>query len=88
MPFGQDRLIPIWVATLAVRQRSLIVRFHRASEMLAFFHLFKDGKRYHRIMEGFQRILAATIFFGCNLLGGNLGAGLDGDQPGMIGLCR
>ena len=66
LPFGQDRLIPIWVATLAVRQRSRIVRFHRASEMLDFFRLFKDGKRYHRIMEGFQRIFAATIFFGCN----------------------
>jgi hypothetical protein len=34
--------------------------------MLDFFHLFKDGKRYHRIMEGFQRIFAATIFSGCN----------------------
>ena len=66
VPFGQDRLIPIWVATLAVRQRSRIVRFDRASEMLDFFRLFKDGKRYHRIMEGFERIFAATIFFGCN----------------------
>jgi hypothetical protein len=66
LPFGQDRLIPIWVATLAVRQRSRIVRFQRASEMLDFFRLFKDGKRYRRIMEGFQRIFAATIFFGCN----------------------
>jgi len=54
------------MATLAVRQRSRIVRFRRASEMLDFFHLFKDGKRYHRIMEGFRRIFAATIFFGSN----------------------
>jgi hypothetical protein len=64
LPFGQDRLIPIWVATLALRQRSRIVRFSTAAEMLDFFRLFKDGKRYHRIMEGFQRIFAATIFFG------------------------
>lgn len=64
LPYGQDRLIPIWVATIAVRQRSRIVRFDTASEVLDFFHLFKDGKRYHRIMEGFQRIFAATIFFG------------------------
>jgi hypothetical protein len=34
--------------------------------MLDFFHLFKDGKRYRRIVEGFQRIFAASIFFGCN----------------------
>lgn len=64
LPFGQDRLIPIWVATLALRQRSRTVRFGTAAEMLDFFRLFKDGKRYHRIMEGFQRIFAATIFFG------------------------
>lgn len=66
LPFGQDRLIPIWVATLALRQRSRIVRFSTAAEMLDFFRLFKDGKRYHRIMEGFQRIFASTIFFGTN----------------------
>ncbi|MGH9402319.1 MAG: replication protein RepA [Terriglobia bacterium] len=66
LPYGQDRLIPIWVATMAVRQRSRIVRFGAASEVLDFFHLFKDGKTYHRIMEGFQRIFAATIFFGAN----------------------
>ena len=64
VPFGQDRLIPIWMATLAVRQRSRSVRFGTGAEMLDFFRLFKDGKRYHRIMEGFQRIFAATIFFG------------------------
>jgi hypothetical protein len=64
LPFGQDRLIPIWVATLALRQRSRTVRFSTAAEMLDFFRLFKDGKRYHRLMEGFQRIFAATIFFG------------------------
>jgi hypothetical protein len=64
VPFGQDRLIPIWVATLALRQRSRTVRFNTAADMLDFFRLFKDGKRYHRIMEGFQRIFAATIFFG------------------------
>jgi hypothetical protein len=66
VPFGQDRLIPIWIATLALRQRSRIVRFGTASEMLGFFHLFKDGKRYRRIMQGFQRVFAATAFFGTN----------------------
>ena len=66
MPYGQDRLIPIWIATLALRQRSKIVRFSTASEMLDFFHLFKDGKRYRRIMQGFQRVFAATTFFGTN----------------------
>ena len=37
---------------------------HRGLMMLDFFRLFKDGKRYRRLREGFQRIFAATIFFG------------------------
>jgi hypothetical protein len=44
LPFGQDRLIPIWVATLAVQQKSRIVRFESAAQMLDFFHLSKDGR--------------------------------------------
>jgi hypothetical protein len=64
LPFGQDRLIPIWVATLAVQQKSRIVRFHSAAQMLDFFRLSKDGRHYQRIVQGFQRIFAATIFFG------------------------
>jgi len=56
----------MWVATLALRQQTRTVRFSTAAEMLDFFRLFKDGKRYQRIMEGFQRIFAATIFFGTN----------------------
>jgi hypothetical protein len=51
---------------MAVRHRSRMVKFVTASEGLDFFHLFKDGRRYHRIMEGFQRLFAATIFFGTN----------------------
>ena len=64
LPFGQDRLIPIWVATLAVQQKSRTVRFHSAAQMLDFFHLAKDGRHYRRIVQAFQRVFAATIFFG------------------------
>src|SRR6516164_4236484 len=64
VPFGQDRLIPIWVATLAVQQKSRIVRFDSAAQMLDFFRLSKDGRHYRRIVQGFQRVFAATIFFG------------------------
>jgi hypothetical protein len=71
LPFGQDRLIPIWVATLAVQQKSRVVRFESAAQMLDFFRLSKDGRHYRRIVQGFQRIFAATIFFGTdNQLGG------------------
>ena len=32
--------------------------------MLDFFQLSKDGRHYRRIVQGFQRVFAATIFFG------------------------
>ncbi|MGO8793018.1 MAG: replication protein RepA [Terriglobia bacterium] len=64
LPFGQDRLIPIWVATLAVLQRSRFVRFASPSALLDYFELPKNGYHYKRIVEGFQRIFGATIFFG------------------------
>ena len=64
VPFGQDRLIPIWVATLAVRQKNRTVRFGSAAQILDFFHLPKDGPHYRRMVAGFKRVFAATIFFG------------------------
>ena len=64
VPFGQDRLIPKWVATLAVPQKSRIVSFDTALQMLDFFRLAPDGRHYRRVVQGFQRIFAATLFFG------------------------
>jgi Plasmid encoded RepA protein len=64
LPYGQDRLIPIWIATLALRQNISVVCFRSAAQMLEFFHLSKDGCHYRRIVKGFQRVFAATIFFG------------------------
>lgn len=64
LPFGQDRLIPIWIATLALRQKSREVRFESAAQVLDFFHLPKDGPHYTRLVDGFKRLFGATIFFG------------------------
>lgn len=64
LPFGQDRLIPIYLATLAVRQKSPVIRFESAAHMLDTFGLQQGGKEYKRLIEGFQRIFGATIFFG------------------------
>jgi hypothetical protein len=63
LPFGQDRLIPLWVATLAVLQRSRTVRFHNPSQLLDYFELPKNGFHFRRIAQGFQRVFGATIFF-------------------------
>jgi hypothetical protein len=64
VPFGQDRLIPIWVATLALQQKNRTIHFESAAQMLEFFRLPKDGPHYRRLVAGFQRIFAATIFYG------------------------
>lgn len=66
LPFGQDRLIPIWVATLALRQKDRYISFKSAAEILETFGLPKDGPHYRRLVDGFKRIFGATIFFGTN----------------------
>jgi len=63
LPFGQDRLVLIFLATLAVRQKSPVVRFRSAGEMLDTFGMAKGGKEYRRIVAAFERIFGATMFF-------------------------
>jgi len=64
LPFGQDRLIPIFLATMAIRQQSRIVRFESAAGLLDTFGFSKGGKEYRRLVSAFERIFEATIFFG------------------------
>lgn len=64
VPFGQDRIVPIFLATLAVQQRSPVIRFRSAGEMLETFGMHKGGKEYRRLVSAFERIFGATIFFG------------------------
>src|SRR5215471_18324048 len=68
LPFGQDRIVPIFLATLAVRQRSQTIRFRTASEMLDTFGMHKGGKEYRRLIAAFERIFGATMFFGTDKL--------------------
>ena len=63
LPFGQDRLVLIFLATLAVRQKSQTVQFRSAAEMLDTFGMAKGGKEYRRIVAAFERIFGATMFF-------------------------
>jgi hypothetical protein len=64
LPFGQDRLVPIWVASLAVRQKSRMVVFQSAADILKEFDLPKDGPHYRRLVDGFKRIFTSSVFFG------------------------
>ena len=70
LPFGQDRIVPIYLATLAVRQKSQTIRFRTATEMLETFGMHKGGKEYRRLVAAFERIFGATIFFGTDALRG------------------
>ena len=70
LPFGQDRLVPIFLATLAVRQRSQTIRFKSAAQMLDTFGMAKGGKEYRRLVLAFERIFGATIFFGTDSMQG------------------
>jgi hypothetical protein len=51
------------MVTIAVSQRSRVVRFGAAIEIPDFFHLFKEGKRCRRLVDGFRRVFRATMFF-------------------------
>jgi hypothetical protein len=64
LPWGQDRLVPIFLATLAVRQQRQTITFRSAAEMLDTFGLQQGGNQYRRLIASFQRIFGATIFFG------------------------
>jgi hypothetical protein len=64
VPFGQDRLIPLWVATQAVRWRSRTVEFESAAQILNEWGLPLNGAHYRRLADGFRRVFASTIFFG------------------------
>lgn len=70
LPFGQDRIVPIYLATLAVRQQSQTIRFRTAAEMLETFGMHKGGKEYRRLVAAFERIFGATIFFGTDTFSG------------------
>ncbi len=64
VPWGQDRLVPIFLATLAVRQQKQTITFRSAAEMLDVFGMQQGGSQYRRLVGAFQRVFGATIFFG------------------------
>jgi hypothetical protein len=61
VPWGQDRLVPIFLATLTVRQQSRTITFTSAADMLETFGMQRGGSQYRRLVAAFQRIFGATI---------------------------
>ena len=64
VPFGQDRLVLLWLATEAVRKRSPAVEFESAAQILNEWRLPTNGEYYRRLADAFKRVFASTIFFG------------------------
>ena len=64
LPWGQNRLVPIFLATLAIRQQTPRITFESAAQMLDTFAMQQGGTQYRRLVAAFQRIFGATIFFG------------------------
>jgi hypothetical protein len=72
LPFGQDRLVPIWVATQAIRLRSREVSFESGHQILTELGLARNGKNYRRLMDGFKRVFMSSIVFGTDELKANV----------------
>ena len=64
LPYGSDRLIPILVATLAVLQQSREVHLGSVADICRLLGMEAGGYSYRRIMDGFERVFSATIYFG------------------------
>ena len=103
LPWGQDRLVPLYLATLAVRQRSETITFDSGAEMLDTFGMQQGGSQYRRLIEAFQRVFGATIFFGTKtqvkapvfhqvrfnfMSEARIWYGRNLDQPNLPGDCR
>jgi Plasmid encoded RepA protein len=63
LPFGQDRLLLIWIASMATWHKTRVIRFRSAATILDAFHLPKDGRYYRRLIAGFERIFYSTFYF-------------------------
>jgi hypothetical protein len=64
LPYGRDRLVLILVATMAVQQQSRVVKLGSATDILRLFGRGPSGTHYRRLMESFDRIFSATIYWG------------------------
>lgn len=64
VPYGKDRIWPIFLSTVAVIQQSPVIRFKTASEILDLFGMHNSGHQFNRLVDGFKRIFSATIVFG------------------------
>ena len=63
IPFGADRLIPIFLATRAVQCQSRTITFDTVSEVLELFGLAASGINYKRLSASLRRVFQSSVFF-------------------------
>lgn len=66
VPFGQDRLVLLYMATLAVRHKSQTIWFRSGAEILVEWGMPNNGIYYRRLIDAFQRVFGSTMFFGAS----------------------
>ena len=54
----------LWLATVAIRQRSPVVRFGSAAEILVEWGMQTNGSHYRRLQDAFRSVFTSTILFG------------------------
>jgi len=64
VPYGQDRLVLLYLVTQAVRYQSPVVWFRSAAEILVEWGMPTNGFHYKRLFDAFQRVFGITMFFG------------------------
>jgi hypothetical protein len=64
VPFGQDRLVLLYLATQAVRFQTREVWFRSGGELLIEWGMPTNGTHYKRLFDAFRRVFGSTIFFG------------------------
>jgi len=63
LPYSQDRLIPIWVATLTLKQKSRVTHSDSAAQILDSFRLPRDGLTLAASFKGSNDLLPSGILF-------------------------
>jgi hypothetical protein len=61
VPFGQDRLLILFLATQAVRYQAREVRFRSGAELLVHWGMPTNGAHYNRLVDAFRRVFGSTI---------------------------
>ena len=64
LPYGQDRLVLLILATAACQQKSRVIRLGSESDILRLFGKSDAGVKYEHLAASFHRIMVASITWG------------------------